>query len=226
MLPPMHLFIFAKEGQYASPLHEYLHTSHHVCTEITFSNHLPDLDMPQDVDVCVFDVSKSAGSEHDVDLIKDIRIRMPHVPIILVTKEGEQSRFRELMIDEGVDSCIQVPFTKEELFLRVDNLLRRNKNLFGGTIIGARNIIMDIRNHKVTKKGKHIKLTPAEYCILFHLLIHKNTLVRAEDLLTCIKRKSKTNTQILNVHIFNLRKKLDDTDLIVTVPQYGFTIAT
>ena len=70
-------------------------------------------------DVIVFDVTTSRGEEADVALLSKIQSLTKTVPILLATNNSESSKYRELMLDGGVDGCIQMPFLPEELVLRL-----------------------------------------------------------------------------------------------------------
>lgn len=179
-----------------------------------------------DYDVIVFDVAMSKGELSDAQVVTKIQSYTKSTPILLVTNSNELSKYRECMLDNGVDGCVQVPFLQEELFLRLKKLAqKKGDRLFSGTHIDIAGTIMDIRNHTVVVKKEEIALTKTEYSILLHLFLHKNIIVSTTELASCFQNESKESSLALNVHIFNIRKKIKDTKLIRTIPLYGFIIS-
>ncbi len=176
-------------------------------------------------DIIIFDSIIWKGDSSDVDYIQEVRKLLPSTPILLATASGESSTYRESMLDEGVDGCIQVPFLAEELHLRIMKLLSKKNNLlFNGTKVGTEEVTMDLRSHEVKQHGEQVSLTKTEYSILLHLFLHKNVLVSSKELSTCL-RDAGEDSLALGIHIFNLRKKIKTPELIKTVPLLGFTIS-
>ncbi len=176
-------------------------------------------------DVIIFDSIVWRGEIMDSDYIKEIRKIKPNTPILLATASTETASYREQMLDEGVDGCIQVPFLADELHLRIMKLAaKKNSLLFTGTTIGSDDVVMDIRTHEVKEHGNQVSLTKTEYSILLHLFLHKNVLVSNKELSVCL-RDADEESLALSIHIFNLRKKIKTPELIRTIPLYGFTIS-
>ncbi len=176
-------------------------------------------------DIVIFDCITWLGELSDVDYIQEVRRIVAGTPILLVTSSGELASYRELMLDGGVDGCIQVPFLAEELRLRILKLIsKKNTLLFSGTQITTDTVTVDVRDHVVTQHGEQIHLTRTEYSILLHLFLHKNVLVETKDLSLCL-RDANEDSLALGIHMFNLRKKINSPNLIKTVPLYGFTVS-
>lgn len=178
------------------------------------------------MDVIIFDVMNHQGDDNDFLLLKKIQEITKSIPILLATNANESSRYRENMLDGGVDGCIQAPFLQEELHLRLEKLAKkRDTLLFSGTNVSASDVQMDIRSHVVQKNGKEISLTKTEHSILFHLFLHKDTLVSSNQLSECLEYEIQEKSSAVNIHILNIRRKLSDFSLIKTVPHYGFSVS-
>ncbi|MBP6949236.1 MAG: response regulator transcription factor, partial [Candidatus Pacebacteria bacterium] len=223
----MNICLMYKEKNSHSVLRDYFARSakYHV-EEISLheGNTLESL-KKDSIDIIIFDVI--SRSEYDIDSthLEKIKEIASGVPILLATGSNETSKYREKMLDFGVDGCVQLPFLQEELFLRIEKLSqKKNTLLFSGTKIDNEYVEMDIRDHTVKAKGERINLTKTEYSILFHLFLHKDTVVSNRDLFSCLDIHTKSNSHALNIHIFNVRKKIKDMNFIRTVPNYGFTI--
>ncbi len=92
-------------------------------------------------------------------------------------------------------------------------------------------LTMDYARHLVLKGGAEIKLTPLEYEILRFLTQNADRVVTHRLLLASVWGAEYTeDTQILRVHVGNLRRKVEDNParprLIVTEPGVGYRIRT
>jgi DNA-binding response OmpR family regulator len=223
----MKIYIIHKEKNSLSSLRANFDDSSHfleeVCLEEIGLKGIEDMRS----DIMIFDVTDSQGVHEDSHLIQKIRESAPTVPLLLATSASESSQYREMMLNAGVDGCIQIPFLSEELMLRIEKLVtKKDTLLFSGTKIEARSVEMDIRNHTVNTGEGRVPLTKTEYRILFHLFLHKNSIVSYRELLGCLDEKTKENPLVLNIHICKLRKKIKDAHIIRTIPMYGFTISS
>ena len=90
-------------------------------------------------DVIIFDVVNSHGDCDDIILLQKIQEITKATPILLATRDNEEASYRENMLDAGVDGCVQLPFLPEELFLRLEKLIKKkNTLLFNGININFR----------------------------------------------------------------------------------------
>lgn len=219
----MNVYLINKEKGNLSTVKEYLSNYDYKIQDLFLTD--KDLNIFKNVpaDIFVFDMSTNLCGIDDLILVEKIREKIEKKPILLVTNNNESMAFRRNMLDRGVDVCLQFPFLKEELYIRVEKLLKKkNVLLFNNIKINISDISIDIRNHIVEKGGKRIFLTRTEYSILFHLFLHKNSVVATKELLNCLNNEDSSS---LNIHIFNLRKKIGNVNFIKTVPCFGFTIS-
>lgn len=176
-------------------------------------------------DALIIDVVDGGGHHEDTAMVKNIRTHIGFVPILLATGSGDSPAYRESMLNSGVDSCVQVPFSQDELRLRIAKLVcKKDTLLFEGTCISADDVSMDIRDHIVERRGQQVHLTPTEYSILFHLFLHKNALVSTGELTACLRGGAADDSQAVSIHIHNIRRKVRNERLIRTIPNYGFMV--
>jgi two-component system alkaline phosphatase synthesis response regulator PhoP len=137
-----------------------------------------------------------------------------NVPIIMLTaKSGEIDKVLGLEI--GADDYITKPFSVRELLARVRALLRRvsKKTEIKGKVIIDKRIIIDLDKHEVYKDDKLVDLTLKEFELLKVLLESKGKVFSRDMLLNMIWGYDYFGeTRTVDVHIRNLRKKIEDDD--------------
>lgn len=222
----MHIHILWRGIEYNSTLQEICEAKGHTVVNRTISEiALGELEHPAP-DLIMLDMLRVRGERNDNDLVDVIRASYGTIPILLATRHDESPEYRRMMLDAGVDGCIQVPFSPEELLLRAEKLLKKMDTLlFEGTEICVGNVRMNMGAHQVEREGETVNLTRSEYSILFHLFLHKNSIVSYEELGMCVHEEAYVDSSRIGIHIHNLRKKIRDTQLIRTVPLYGYKIS-
>lgn len=175
-------------------------------------------------DIVVFDCVKVGNNEESEKIIDKIRRTCGAVPIMVIVSMVESPHNIQRLLDFGADSCIKGEFALQEFLLRAKKLIdKKNNLLFIGTKIKIHNTSLDFKSHSVCISDREVYLTKTEYSILLHLFLHKNSLVRVDDLNSCLKDGDLVrSTYLLNIHMHNLRKKLMGADWIKTITNYGF----
>lgn len=143
-------------------------------------------------------------------------------PVLMLTaRDTHKDRVRGL--DGGADDYLVKPFDLEELLARVRALIRRaagqpNANITLG------DVIIDTRARSVTRANQSVTLTAREYAILEYLALHRGKVVSRSDLYEHLFDESDdTLSNLVDVHIFSIRKKLG-TELITTRRGQGYCI--
>ncbi|MBI4325962.1 MAG: winged helix-turn-helix transcriptional regulator, partial [Chloroflexi bacterium] len=90
--------------------------------------------------------------------------------------------------------------------------------------IELRDVIIDTRSRAVTRAGTPVALTAREYAILEYLVLHRGEVVTRTALYEHLFDESDdTLSNLLDVHVFSIRKKLG-ANLIVTRRGQGYCI--
>ncbi len=162
----------------------------------------------------------------DVDgfhICRSIRSCGLDMPILILTvKRDIADRVKGL--DEGADDYLIKPFSFEELLARIRALLRRKVGT-KGNIIERGNIILNRETHQVYLSGKMIGLTPTEFSLLEVFMSYPEKVFTREVLLNRVLGYNyEGGTNIIDVHINHLRKKLQDRppSLIRTIYGIGY----
>lgn len=155
------------------------------------------------------------------ELLKRLRATKP-TPVLMLTAR-DTSRDRVQGLDIGADDYVVKPFDLPELLARLRALIRRSAGHARPTVqLG--DILIDTRARSVTRAGEPLTLTAREYAILEYLALHRGEVVTRTTLYEHLFDESDdTLSNLLDVHVFNIRKKLG-RDLIVTRRGQGYLI--
>ena len=148
------------------------------------------------------------------------------IPVLMLTAKAETLDV-VTGLDAGADDYLIKPFAFAELQARVRALTRRSKQDRGADIRFA-DLRLDPVNHKVWRGQTEIVLTSKEYSLLAYMVRNSgNVLSRANIADNCWEYPFETFTNIIDVYINYLRKKVDGkfpTKLIHTVRGKGYIL--
>ena len=161
-------------------------------------------------DVVVLDVGLPEMNGFEV--CREIR-RFSDVPIIMLTvRDADTDVSRAL--ETGADDYISKPFSHIELLSRVQAVLRRTQKLPLSNSEGffsSGNLRIDFDSREVQVNGNVVKLTPTEYGLLYHLSRNAGRVLTYQALLAKVWSEDyEYETNLLKLHIHNLRHKLGD----------------
>lgn len=144
-----------------------------------------------------------------------------HIPVIYLTAKGDlPSKVKGLK--SGAEDYIVKPFEMLELLVRIDKVLSRFRKEENEEIC-IKDIIINVNRRTVYKEGKEISLQPMEFDCLMAFWKYRNRVMTREQILNCLWGVDfEGETRTVDVHVANLRKKLDFADVIVTVPRVGY----
>lgn len=127
-------------------------------------------------------------------------------------------------LDIGADDYLTKPFERQELLARVRAIIRRTAGQYQ-SIIEIDDVSIDLRSKSVKRAGEPISLTAREFSLLEYLLLHRGRVMHREELLDHLSDEcDESNSNVLDVYVSNIRKKLGG-DLIQTRRGLGYVIA-
>jgi two-component system OmpR family response regulator len=143
-------------------------------------------------------------------------------PVMMLTaRDATHDRVKGL--DTGADDYLVKPFDLAELLARLRALIRRSAGQ-AAPLIELGEIRIDQRGRAVTRAGEAVTLTAREYAILEYLAMHRGQVVSRTELYEHLFDENEdTLSNLLDVHIFSIRKKLGQ-GLIATRRGQGYCI--
>ena len=160
-------------------------------------------------------------------VLREMRAEQVATPVLMLTARVEvEDRVRGL--DLGADDYLLKPFSMAELLARIRALLRRSHTQ-ASPLLTVGDIHLDTGTREVTRSGRPVSLTPKEFALLEFLLYNRNRAISRFNLAEHVWGDafdpfSMYNT--IDVHIRNLRRKVDDQagEVIVTVRGIGYMV--
>ena len=163
-----------------------------------------------------------------IDVLKQTRESGVMVPVLMLTAK-DQVQDKVTGLDAGADDYLTKPFATPELLARVRSLLRRKSDA-KTSALSAGDLSIDTNAREVTRGGELVNLTPKEYSILQFLMYNKNRVLSRLAIAEHVWGDNFdlfTMTNFVDVHVKNLRKKINDTGpekIIQTVRGVGYTV--
>ena len=181
---------------------------------IEFSEHLQE---HKDYDLALLDIM--LPGKDGFALLEELK--RVEIPVIYLTaKDDVSSKVRGLK--SGAEDYMVKPFEMLELLIRMDKVLSRQEKS-GPKVIRIRDVEIDEQKRTVTKAGQEITLQPMDYDCLLTFWKYKNRVLTREQILNILWGVDfEGETRAVDVHVGNLRKKLDFSDVIITVPRVGY----
>jgi two-component system OmpR family response regulator len=149
-------------------------------------------------------------------------------PVLFLTpRDASGPRARTLTV--GGDDYLATPFSLDELAARVRAILRRTVDAGTSAVLRFADLEFDDDTQIVRRAGAPIRLTPRERHVLRHLLVNAGRIVTREHIHDHVwPYDHPGGTRSIDVHICNLRRKLDDhgPPLIATLHGTGYLLHT
>jgi len=125
-----------------------------------------------------------------ISIAETVRVQNNNVPILMLSAKNT-SADRVLGLKKGADDYLTKPFNLEELLLRIQKLVEKNKRIEAKTSVGdkysfGKNTIDFKAQEAVNKKGQRIQLSKKEAMLLKLLIENKNEVVTREKILQAV----------------------------------------
>ena len=143
-------------------------------------------------------------------------------PVIFITAKQELTdKVRGLRL--GAEDYIVKPFEAMELLARIEVILRRVKRT--ERVYHYGDISVNVEEHTCKCGGEEVYLTPKEFEVLVFFIQHKDVAISRDRLLAAVWGfEYEGESRTIDIHIQQLRKKLNLKDRLVTIPKLGYRL--
>ena len=155
------------------------------------------------------------------ELLQKLR-KSKKTPVLMLTAR-DAVRDRVKGLDTGADDYVVKPYDMDEVLARLRALIRRSATQAEPRLQIA-DVVVDMAVRNVTRAGQAVVLTAREYALLEYLALHRGKLVTRTTLYEHLfDENDNTLSNLLDVHVSNLRKKLGH-EFITTRRGHGYSI--
>ncbi len=159
-----------------------------------------------EVDLIVLDLMLPDGN--GLHWLLKLRAINRHPPVLVVTAR-DAIKDRVAGLDAGADDYLVKPFAMDELLARIRMLLRREHADFSRMVTYG-DLQVDLVSRTVSRGGQVLELQNRQIELLVFLMRNANQVVTREMIAGSVwKEDTATWTNVISVHINQLRKKLD-----------------
>ncbi len=186
----------------------------HTCDWVKDGKHGLDKALSQRYEAMVLDLLLPGMG--GLEVLKQIRAGGVRTPILLLTALGAVED-RVAGLKTGADDYIVKPFSFPELMARLEAVCRRTVDR-PPAVMTAGDLQLDLTTRRVLRGDEVIDLTPTEFSILELLLRHAGQVVTRKMLCEHLWETDwEGTTNVIEVHINRIRKKLDKEDANSTI---------
>lgn len=162
-------------------------------------------------------------------LLKALRAAEVQTPVIMLSALGSTDD-RVAGLTAGADDYLGKPFSFAELLARVQALMRRRgaPAKVQETTLRCADLELDRLTRVVRRNRRKIALQPREFRLLEYMMLHQGEVVTRTMLLEAVwDYHFDPGTNVIDVHISRLRRKIDDGEeqpLFHTVRGAGYRL--
>jgi DNA-binding response OmpR family regulator len=157
------------------------------------------------------------------DLCRAIRASS-RLPVVMLTARDEEVD-RVTGLELGADDYVTKPFSPRELVARVRAVLRRAEPESEDDVLVLGDVVLDRGARTATVDGEEVELTARELDLLWYLGERPGVVVGRDRILDRVWGLAfPGGTRTVDVHVAQLRRKLDRPGLIRTIRGSGYKL--
>jgi DNA-binding response OmpR family regulator len=221
----MRILIAEDDAPLATFLRKGLEAEHYAVDVAGDGEAARDLAITYDYDLMLLDLN--LPKRDGLSVLQEIRGAKDAFPILVLTARSKVED-RVAALDRGADDYVMKPFSFSELAARVRALMRRGK-LPQQTTLQVADLVLDRVERRVERSGQKVDLTSKEFALLEYLMRNSGRCITRAMIIEHVWNISfDTSTNVVDVYINYLRKKIDDssaTKLIHTIRGVGYLLS-
>ena len=163
------------------------------------------------------------------DVCRELRKVDPGVPVIMMSSRSDEID-AVVALEIGADDYVTKPLRLRELVARMAAHLRRSRLENAEAMrsrLEFRDLVIDANERRTYKGGKEVELTHTEFDLLNFLASNAGKVLSREKILNSIwGYEYPIETRVIDVHIRNLRRKIETQPsrpyYILAVPGIGY----
>jgi len=158
-------------------------------------------------DLMIFDIM--LPKYEGVEICRQLRSQKINTPILMLTARAAV-KDKVTGLNAGADDYLTKPFSFEELLARIRVLLRRPTNN-KTALLKVADLELNQLSHEVKRAGKWMILTAKEFSLLEYLMLNTGQVISRSMISEHVwNEQFDSMTNVIDVHIRNLRNKIDD----------------
>jgi DNA-binding response OmpR family regulator len=164
-----------------------------------------------------------------IDVCRELRKLDQSVPVIMMSSRSDEID-AVVALEIGADDFVTKPLRLRELVARMAAHLRRARLENGEAMrsrLEFRDLVIDVNERRTYKSGEEVELTHTEFDLLTFLAANAGKVLSREKILNSIwGYEYPIETRVIDVHIRNLRRKIESQPsrpyYILAVPGIGY----
>ncbi|MEU6603097.1 response regulator transcription factor [Streptomyces flaveolus] len=167
-----------------------------------------------------------------LDVLRILRANDDELPVLMLTARSTEDDLL-LGLDLGADDYLTKPYSPRELVARVRTLLRRTNRRHApdpvSAMLAVGAVTLDPLRHLVSVEGRPVDCTPGEFRLLAAMAGQPERVFSRQQLLEELHGIDRfVSARTVDVHIMNLRKKIEPTPgrpvRLITVYGVGYKL--
>lgn len=143
------------------------------------------------------------------DLCKSIAQLIPGIPLLILSARSDVAD-KVLLLEEGADDYVTIPFHPVELAARLRALIRRASRDSTENVCVFEDVMVDFAKTEITRADRKISVTTMEFATLKFLAQNSGRVISRDELLREVwGYRNGSATRTVDTHILRLRRKLE-----------------
>jgi DNA-binding response OmpR family regulator len=219
----MKILLLEDDATLSAEIEKYFVSKNSTCLSVSNGDLIEKIFKKDAFDIAILDIN--VPGKKGIEVCAALRNLDSKIPILMLTAFGEITD-KLSAFNKGADDYLIKPFHFEELFARVNALLKRKLPEQLEADITVADLVISNAEMKVFRGGIEVILTPKEYKLL-SILASANGRIVSKNMISekLWDYQVITNQNTIEVYINSLRKKIDknsDVKLIHTKVGYGY----